>query len=234
MALAKTVRCSWFMVGVWLLVLPACDRSGAQASGSGPSKAICAPGEPVQDTDGNLYPTIRIGQQIWMAENLKKTKFECVGNRQATFTNGIERGPQVKFYDGSPRYAYYNNKKDLEWGVLYNYALLQHCDVCPPGYKIPTKSDWETLIRALGGNSIAGKHLLTNGASGFNAKLSGRIDGYGSVMGGSIGCWWSANLDSILANEKPHALVCKIFPNGLVQIGSEDMRVGNSVRCIKK
>ena len=201
---------------------------------NGGDQNVFIPSDPVQDTDGEVYKTVRIGHQTWMAENLKKTKIECDSNWQVRFANGIERGPGVTFCDDTPRYAYYQNNQKLGWGVLYSHAVLQHCDICPPGYRVPSKEDWEILMKQLGGPSNAGKHLLTYEPGGFNALLGGRIDSYGSVLGGRMAFWWSADLDSIHPDKRQHAFLFVLSSSGVVKISNDPTYSGNSIRCVKK
>ena len=185
----------------------------------------------ITDADGNAYSVVKIGQQKWIAENLKVTTFDCGDSIEVLFTNGVERGPDVKFYDNQPRYAYYDNRPDLGFGVIYNYATITKCSICPLGYRIPKKSDWETLINNLGGQEEAGKRLLKEGDSDFNAELGGRIDGYGSVLSGSFGFWFSQD---IVANSGQQLVfIFELDYQGTLKLKGQDIRVGNYVRCVQ-
>jgi len=116
-----------------------------------------------KDSDGNVYPVVTIGDQVWMAENLRLTRPNCEDEATMHFTNGIERGPGVAFYDGGNRYAYYNNDPDLAYGVIYSYRAILQCELCPSGFRLPNKADFEILIDHLGGKISAGKALLQSG-----------------------------------------------------------------------
>src|SRR5690606_2287345 len=110
----------------------------------------------VFDASGNDYGTITIGDQIWMNENLRSSKF-CNGD-------GI---PEVRNHQewenlSSPGKADYPNYGDRINGSLYNgYAVMDERNICPCGWRVPSKGDWETLISYLGENS--GGKLKMNG-----------------------------------------------------------------------
>ena len=160
-------------------------------------------GPEVVDIEGNTYPTVVIGKQTWMAKDLITTTSFCNNQDSLVFTNGIERGPYVKFSDTTVyRYAYYNNRLDSIAGVLYSYKVIRDCPLCPEGYRIPTKADWEELVDELGGASEAGEKLKINGSSGLDLCICGWIDFYGSVYRGRAGWWWTSDLDSTL--QKAH------------------------------
>ena len=103
-----------------------------------------APGDPVTDVDGNEYPSIIIGAQTWMLENLKTTKY-----RNGTPINypGTDNDAWASNTTGA--YAWYDN--DMGWkdsyGALYNwYAVNNSSGLCPTGWRIPAKDDWDQLV----------------------------------------------------------------------------------------
>jgi len=127
--------------------------------------------------DGKKYGTVKIGNQIWFAENLN---YEM---------NGY-------CYEKDPA----NCKK---YGRLYNWFGAK--EVCPVGWHLPRKEEWETLVNFIGGNNVAGKKLKAksgwnygNGTDifGFMALPGGKMShpsrGYFYDAGGS-GSWWSAS-----------------------------------------
>lgn len=189
--------------------------------------------EAVVDLAGNEYPVVKIGDQIWMSENLRLTKTECYDAVEMQFTSGIEKGPDVKFYDGQARFAYYNNDPQLGLGVIYSYKAVKNCKLCPTGFRIPTKTDFEQLSRTLGGTIAAGKAMLKKGGSGFNAEIGGRIDSYGSVMAGSFGFWWTSDKVSTFGDPEK-VYIFELTNDGVIKILPQDYRIGNYVRCIKE
>ncbi len=117
----------------------------------------------VTDIDGNTYPTVIIGNQEWMAENLKVSKFQ----------NG---DPIPNLIDGSlwqgttsAAYCVYNNDSALEniYGKLYNwYTASDNRNVCPSGWRVPNENDFNQLITFLdpsANNNIIGTISQTAG-----------------------------------------------------------------------
>lgn len=102
----------------------------------------------VTDIDGNEYFTVQIGAQVWMAENLKTTKYQ----------NGdlINDGSLVGDYSGEsePKYwfAYNDDLSNIEtYGRLYTwYTVDDSRDICPDGWHIPSDSEWNNLQLYLG------------------------------------------------------------------------------------
>jgi len=159
----------------------------------------------VTDIDGNVYKTILIGSQTWMAENLKTTKYRN-GNLIGTTTPAT----LDIFKENTPKYqwAYAGNESPVAtYGRLYTwYAATDSRNVCPTGWHLPTDTEWTTLTTFLGGESIAGGKLKEAGTShwispntgatntsGFTALPGGYrgVDGsFGDV--GYAGTWWSS------------------------------------------
>lgn len=215
---------------IWNLLTSSCTSSSAPESKHTAKTKESQTGF-CTDLAGNKYKTIKIGTQIWMAEDLRNDKIECDYDLQVIWSDGLERGPGVAFYDTLPHYAFYNNKDLGNNGIIYNYRTVQSCAICPEGFRIPTKADWETLVQQLGGKSVAGKRLLEGGDSGFNAALNGRIDSYGSGLQNAIGFWWSS--DMVTNSPKKEAYAFEVNHLGVLKIKGQDIRVGNHVRCIK-
>jgi len=168
----------------------------------------------VTDVDGNVYKIVQIGSQLWMAENLKTTKY-CNGdiipnvNDYTQWKNLTTEG-----------WSYYENDLTYNsiYGKLYNgYTIIDSRNVCPCEWHIPTRTEWIQLTNYLIANgfnydgsnsenkigkSIASKSLWTSGSqtpiigdvgydmqsnnrSGFNAFPSGFRSMYTNTYGGS-------------------------------------------------
>jgi uncharacterized protein (TIGR02145 family) len=88
----------------------------------------------VTDAEGNVYKTVRIGNQYWMAENLRATKYN----------DGSNMGSECVFYNSTTDAA---AKK--KWGALYTDAAAKSSKLAPTGWRVPTNADWDTLVNYL-------------------------------------------------------------------------------------
>lgn len=94
----------------------------------------------VTDINGKVYQTTLIGNQEWTIEN-----WAC-----------------DKYTDGSiidSCFVYDDNMSNISLGRLYTFDVLNHNDIAPEGWHIPTKEDWQTLLNTLGGEYEAGNYL---------------------------------------------------------------------------
>ncbi len=191
--------------------------------------SLAAQTETVKDSEGHTYETVKIGTQVWMAENLNTEKASCEGSAKLSFANGSEWGKKATFQDEKPHFAYYQNRPELEFGAMYNQSAVLQCNVCPAGYRLPTKTEWEALAQHLGGVDKAGAKLKRGGSSGFDADMMGRIDNSGSVLEGKAVSWWALSEDGSTAYTVELSADGKLT---LYEKGNE--KWGNYVRCVKE
>ncbi len=157
----------------------------------------------VKDIDGNIYKTITIGTQTWMAENLRTTHYR---NGDA-ITIITEKVPWNIITEGL--YCNYNNTSNLDtiatFGRFYNwYAITDNRNIAPVGWHIPSDEEWTTLTDYLGGETVAGLKLKETGTthwqgpntestneSGFTALPCGTRDFDGSSVdiGNYVNFW---------------------------------------------
>ncbi len=157
------------------------------------------------DIDGNLYKTITIGTQTWMAENLRTTRYR---NGDAI---PLVTGNTAWKNLGSDAYCNYENTTDINkiatTGRLYNwFTVINSRNLAPEGWHIATDAEWITLTTFLGGETLAGGKLKETGlshwqspntgatnSSGFTALPSGRREYTdGSFINlGYDGFWWT-------------------------------------------
>jgi uncharacterized protein (TIGR02145 family) len=101
----------------------------------------------LKDIDGNIYRTVTIGTQVWMAENLKVTHYRN-GDAIPTIIDNIE---WRNFREGA--YCHYNNDENsvATYGRLYNwYAVNDSRNIAPEGWHVPTDAEWKQLEMYLG------------------------------------------------------------------------------------
>lgn len=194
----------------------------------------------VTDIDGNKYKTVQIGNQCWMAENLKTTKYNN-GKPIPLITNGTE---WASFSSGA--YCYYANNTDNQtiYGNLYNWSTVVDTNkICPTGWHVPTMNEINTLISFLGGSDTAGGKLKeadtvhwkspNTGAtneSGFTALPSGDRNYYGNydkTLGSSTAFWTTQDLNSFGGVFLLQSGISEIWIRGWGK------RTGLPVRCLK-
>lgn len=185
-----------FMIMLLAINMISCEKE---------NKPLFTVDEPVTDIDGNVYNTIKINNQIWMAENLKTKKF----NNGDLIGTTIPPDADIRS-ETSPVYewAYNGNDTNMDvYGLLYTwYVVNDNRKLCPTGWHVPSDNEWKILTDFLGGDSIAGGKLKQTGTSyyftpnlgatnesGFTALPSGLrypIGSFNSMGDGPV--WWTS------------------------------------------
>jgi uncharacterized protein (TIGR02145 family) len=149
----------------------------------------------VKDVDGNTYNTVQIGNQCWMKENLRTTKYAD--------RTGIDRGSSTS---STAAYWYYPNNdsstKD-SYGLLYNWkAVMRNASsssanpsgvqgVCPTGWHVPSEAEWRQLTDYVSGQN---KYLCVSGGNNYIAQsLASTLDWEGGNAGCDVGTNPSSN-----------------------------------------
>jgi len=175
--------------------------------------------------DGKIYKTVKIGEQIWLAENLNyEAEGECFNNDPANC---------------------------LKYGRLYDWHAA--LNICPKSWHLPSDEEWQTLVDFAGGKEVAGKNLKTKG--GWNPSYTDKpgkyvagngtdIYGFSALPGGSsapegfydgnygvgyYGNWWSSTEQP---RYYPHCCTMS-YESNKVGIGTGSMSDLFSVRCVK-
>jgi uncharacterized protein (TIGR02145 family) len=199
----------------------------------------------VRDVDGNVYQVVRIGEQVWMAENLKTTKYR----NGTTIENPTGSSDWQNNTTGA--YAWYNN--DINWkdsyGALYNWHAVNNTNgLCPTGWHVPTDAEFTAMTNHLGGTSVAGGKMKStrtvpdphprwespNTGATNESNWSGLPGGYRNIDGtfndiGNLGFWWSATEHSA-AYAWSRFLY---YGNGSVFRSTNIKAEGFSVRCLR-
>lgn len=191
----------------------------------------------VKDIDGNTYKTVKIGTQLWMAENLKSTQFND-GTDISLATNNYG-------WDSlsTPAYTWYNNDSIScmnTYGALYNWYTIDTLNLCPTGWHIPDTSEWNTLEAFLGGDTLAAAKLKEYGAYHWASPNSGadNVCGFNALPGGYLighfsgqstrADWWSST-----EKDTRHSLGRVLYSGDFFPERSYLKTYGLSVRCIK-
>lgn len=209
----------------------------------------------IDDVDGNMYNTIRIGEKLWMAENLKAIHFND-GREIPNITDSTEWGELTT----EAFCEYENSTSNSEiYGNLYNWHAVQTGVLCPNGWHVPTETEWKSLINNFGGLRYAGGKLKETGTShwhepnekatnesGFTAlpggfrlgeMLIGDSDYFANpgvfTSIGGFGYWWSSTAlnNSISINNAFYFGLS--FHEQSVLDGTANKRFGFSIRCLK-
>ena len=204
----------------------------------------------VTDYDGNVYKTVKIGNQWWMAENLRTTHYA-----DGTPIKLIEDGSSWNSISDSEKaycYPQYDTNVDKKYGMLYTWTAATNGEgyssdvpsniqgVSPEGWHIPSEGEWEQLKSYLGGEEVAGGKMKEIGMvswktpntdatneSGFNALPAGRT-GYMEL--GQYVYFWSTNESCFPCGPGAYWLS---YNSSYFYYGGPLIGDGCSVRCIK-
>lgn len=188
----------------------------------------------VKDIDDNSYSIVKIGNQKWLSENLKVTKF----NDGTIIPNIVD---DLKWSQTTtPAYCRYDNAVN-DYGCLYNVNCINMTkEICPTGWTVPNRSDWNTLINYLGNGKTAGAKLMEKGTShwdndygasnesGFTALGNGfriKTGRYTNIKKQAL--WWTSE------NSSADNQIISI-DMGIVGLGAIGNGSGIAIRCIKE
>ncbi|OJV40733.1 MAG: hypothetical protein BGO29_05875 [Bacteroidales bacterium 36-12] len=235
-----------FIAGTILFILIACDElinpNSDQNQDQNPnpdSDVNYLYGETIEDADGNKYKTVRIGNQVWMAENLKTTKYND-GTDIPLVEDRFEWMELIYYYRQTG--AYCNPGDVYTYGRLYNGYAVKTGQLCPEGWHVPTEIEWKRLVDYLGGPEAAAVKLKETGTEhwnhpnvatneyGFTALPGGERLGGEFYKNGFNGSWWSNTLTiSIYGLER----WLRSIGGERVSYYHEQESSGRSIRCLK-
>jgi uncharacterized protein (TIGR02145 family) len=244
----------FLIMGVFLVFTSSCEKDednnpALNNPTTGKTTAVFNPSVTygtMTDQDGNVYKTVTIGTQTWMAENLRTTKYND-GTAIPNATSDVE-------WESLSTGAYCNNKNTINtgtiatYGRLYNWYAVNTGKLAPKGWHVPTDAEWTELTDKLGGENVAGGKLKEAGTAhwispntsatnetGFTALPGGSRDYDGAFIGvGYWGNWWSAterypsSAWSSVWTRHTTATISELYTEGYLDKGS-----GLSVRCIR-
>jgi uncharacterized protein (TIGR02145 family) len=201
--------------------------------------AGCHPNS-VKDVEGNKYKTVTIGTQVWMAENLKTTRY----NDGTLIPEVTDNDTWAKLT--SPAYSWYNNdsiENKKMYGAIYNWYAINTNRLCPTGWHVPADSEWTSMMTSFDDIKTTGGKLKEAGTTHWKIPNTGATNesgfmalpgGYRSLDGifnfiGLAGSWWSSteydNSSVLFYNLR--------YKYSLVYKYRSEKFCGFSVRCIK-
>jgi len=217
-------------------LLPACGGCEPKAP------AMAMPTGTVTDVEGNVYPTIKIGQQEWMVENLKTVTY----NDGTPIPNVTDMSAWANLT--ADAYSWYDNdisSKDV-YGALYNWYAVNTKKLCPTGWAMPSSDTWGALANSLGGKTVSGGRMKEAGTarwqapnagatnqSGFSARPAGAryLDG-SFIYRGQFAFWWCS--DAKLLSLPATAWFWDVTNNTTDSGGAQSQYpFGYSVRCMR-
>ena len=184
----------------------------------------------VFDNSGYKYPVVKIGNQEWMAENLKVEDY-----------NNYDDISQFETY---PYWMLASDPSLYECGNYYQNGVVTDIrGICPQGWQMPRNDDWNELITYLGGADVAGEKLKSveheyaqwssnpgDGSTGFNALPAGYfLPEYEYVHINEVAQFWSKDIYD-LSNGYCYKLSSN---NDSIVIEQFDNTIALNVRCVK-
>jgi uncharacterized protein (TIGR02145 family) len=194
----------------------------------------------VTDIEGNTYQTVIIGDQEWMAENLRTASYA----NNDPIPNVTLSSSWVELSTGA--WSNYDNVagNDLIYGKLYNwYAAADPRRVCPEGWHVPSDAEWTVLTDYLGGGLVAGgkmkavsplwwtPNVSANNESGFSGLPGGSRWGNGNFNYLSLGAYWWSSSESPFA-ESTYMRALTVEGAG-VERSWDNNRAGFALRCVR-
>ncbi len=200
------------------------------------------------DVDGNIYYVVEIGDQYWMASNLKTTRFNNL-DEIPNITDADEWGDLT-----TAAFNWYDNDYETygkHYGALYNtIAVLDSRRICPDYYHIPSKDDWQELFDALGNNAHtkgklrsaatqeeyghpgwSGRMDWDTNESGFTGFPGGFCNYWGHFSGLEVSGYWITSTRS--SDENMHGVFISSRDMSDYGFNLQGNNSATSVRCVR-
>jgi uncharacterized protein (TIGR02145 family) len=198
------------------------------------------PPDPVKDFEGNTYQTVKIGTQIWMAENLKSL----------LYSDGTDI-PLVSDSTGwkkltSPGYCWYNNfdtAKNHFYGALYNGYTITTSKICPSGWHVPSNDEWKILNDFLADSVSGGGKLKAEGTAYWKSPNKGATNtsGFSALpsgfryFGGSFTArfYYTGFWSSTENGTTDQWFMSLYYADSKISMGQVSKNQGLCIRCVK-
>lgn len=204
-----------------------------------------------KDADGYVYDTIQIGDQVWMKENLRTSKYNdgdsIPSDKSVDWEYGTV-GAYTIYKD--PQYPD-KVKNEAKYGKLYNWHAVNSGKLAPKGWHVATRSDWDILDKFLG-HLTACKKLKTTHSWDYFKDATGTDESGFSALPGGERSWggdtfydlgkgayfWTSSMEAL------HKPTCVLYPtcviisyanpdNININVDYYKPNFGMSVRCVK-
>jgi uncharacterized protein (TIGR02145 family) len=212
------------------------------------------------DGDGNNYGVVKIGEQVWMAENLKTTTYN--DGQYILYVSGFELWKTIDF----PAYRWLDNNvaNKNTYGGFYNWYTVARTDLAPVGWHVPSDAEWVKLENYLMGNgynydgsiggnnyakslastnnwfvfdtdygeigSVGNRSATRNNSTGFSAQPGGFINDYAASQGATKYGYWWTSTENDINFAYPRFLS---YNKAKMDRLYNNKKNGLSVRCIK-
>jgi uncharacterized protein (TIGR02145 family) len=174
--------CQFVIIGILIIHLNGCHKDNSEEEIDPINFNTSILYIEMTDLDGNTYKTVAIDTQIWMAENLKTTKYND-GSEIPLLTKDSE------WSQNTPGYCWYGNngvKYKSTYGALYKWYTINTDRLCPIGWHVPSDSEWLALINYTGTEMSAGRNLKEAGTTHWICPEYGgdNVHGFTALPGG--------------------------------------------------
>jgi uncharacterized protein (TIGR02145 family) len=228
------------------IVFGSCSKDDVGNATNGKTTAVFSSGVTygtLTDQDGNVYKTVTIGTQTWMAENLRATTY----NDGTSISNVTRATEWVNLTTGA--YCNWNNTTNTDtiatYGRMYNWYAVNKGKLCPTGWHVPADAEWSTLTNYLGGENVAGGKLKETGTTHWLSPNTGATNetgftalpgGYRYIEGtfysvGNYGLWWSGSATEFDVTYAWERFID--YSNSNVYRFDDNKELGYSVRCVR-
>ena len=148
-------------------------KYGDEVAFSTPVPFVCGTNT-VSDYEGHIYNTVQIGDQCWMKENMRATKY----------SDGTSITKASVTQESSGTRYYYDPGQAANYGYLYNWPAAKgpssvsanNQGICPTGWHVPSDGEWTQLTQYVGSQS----NYLCSNSSSYIAKALASTTGWNS------------------------------------------------------
>jgi len=186
---------------------------------------------------GYDYRLVEINGECWFAENLRNENY----SDGSAIPSGLDdadwstttAGAMTIYDEGGVNEAF----NLAQYGRLYNhYAVMDARNLCPTGWHVPTKEEYDDLGASLGGNAVAGPKMKSDicwdgtNETGFSGVPGGNRGSNGLLSNeGNMGIFWSSSPPNVDGD----AAVRFLFSGDALGSNTGGIRNGLSVRCLR-